>query len=140
MPREGIRAAARDFGNMLTDLNKGIGLIKYNHLNLPVEILFFGNRKISYIYNAVGQKISKNVSSPSIVQGQPSVNITTLYLDGFQYENAALKFFPHAEGYVNVITQQGMPYYSYVYNYLDHLGNVRLSYSYDNQENRLKIV
>lgn len=140
MPREGIRAAARDFGNMLTDLNKGIGLIKYNHLNLPVEIMFFGNRKISYIYNAVGQKISKNVSAPSIVQGQPGINTTTIYLDGFQYENSALKFFPHAEGYVNVITQQGMQYYSYVYNYLDHLGNVRLSYSYDNQENRLKIL
>lgn len=129
-----------EHGNMTQDGNKAIENITYNHLNLPVEILFFGNRKISYIYNAVGQKISKNVSAPSIVQGQPSVNTTTLYLDGFQYENAVLKFFPHAEGYVNVITQQGMQYYSYVYNYLDHLGNVRLSYSYDNQENRLKIL
>ena len=31
-----------------------------------------------------------------------------------------LKFFPHAEGYVNV--EEGK--FNYVYNYTDHLGNV----------------
>ena len=48
---------------------------------------------------------------------------TTDYLDGFQYVNSALKFFPTAEGYFNVETGK------YVYNYTDHLGNVRLSYA-----------
>ncbi|PWW14273.1 M57 family metalloprotease [Chryseobacterium sp. AG844] len=48
---------------------------------------------------------------------------TTDYLDGFQYVNSVLKFFPTAEGYFNVETGK------YVYNYTDHLGNVRLSYA-----------
>jgi len=48
---------------------------------------------------------------------------TTDYLDGFQYTNSVLKFFPTAEGYFNVETGK------YVYNYTDHLGNVRLSYA-----------
>ena len=47
----------------------------------------------------------------------------TDYLDGFQYENSVLKFFPTAEGYFNVETGK------YVYNYTDHLGNIRLSYT-----------
>jgi RHS repeat-associated protein len=47
---------------------------------------------------------------------------TTDYLDGFQYENGTLKFLPTAEGYFNFETGK------YVYNYTDHLGNVRLSY------------
>ncbi|CAI8706041.1 RHS repeat-associated core domain-containing protein [Chryseobacterium sp. IT-36CA2] len=48
---------------------------------------------------------------------------TTDYLDGFQYTDSVLKFFPTAEGYFNVETGK------YVYNYTDHLGNVRLSYA-----------
>ncbi|WP_409515165.1 hypothetical protein [Chryseobacterium sp.] len=48
---------------------------------------------------------------------------TTDYLDGFQYENEKLKFFPTAEGFYNA--ERG----EYVYNYTDHLGNVRLSYN-----------
>ncbi|MDR6489834.1 RHS repeat-associated protein [Chryseobacterium vietnamense] len=48
---------------------------------------------------------------------------TTDYLDGFQYTNSVLKFFPTAEGYFNVETGK------YVYNYTDHLGNTRLSYA-----------
>ncbi|WP_068944518.1 MULTISPECIES: RHS repeat domain-containing protein [Chryseobacterium] len=48
---------------------------------------------------------------------------TTDYLDGFQYTNSILKFFPTVEGYFNVETEK------YVYNYTDHLGNTRLSYS-----------
>ncbi|RQO42317.1 hypothetical protein DBR39_00115 [Chryseobacterium sp. KBW03] len=48
---------------------------------------------------------------------------TTDYLDGFQYTDSVLKFFPTAEGYFNVETGK------YVYNYTDHLGNTRLSYA-----------
>ncbi|WP_317167939.1 RHS repeat domain-containing protein [Flavobacterium jejuense] len=44
---------------------------------------------------------------------------------GFQYKNSDLQFFPHAEGYV----KHNSGAYSYVFNYTDHLGNVRVSYS-----------
>ena len=50
----------------------------------------------------------------------------TDYLDGFQYENGALQFVPTAEGYYDFVKQR------YVYNYTDHLGNVRLSYAKNN--------
>lgn len=61
----------------------------------------------------------------------------THYLGGFQYKNNELQFFPTAEGYVNV-TDGGK--FNYVYNYTDHLGNVRVSYSYDDRDNELKIL
>jgi hypothetical protein len=44
---------------------------------------------------------------------------------GFQYKQNVLQFFPHAEGFVK--PENGL--YKYVYNYTDHLGNVRVSYS-----------
>ncbi len=53
----------------------------------------------------------------------------------FHYENNILKFFATAEGYVNVTTggrqgPDGPSYvFSYIYNYTDHLGNIRLSYT-----------
>lgn len=116
-------------GNMISDDNKHILTIDYNQLNLPTHIAFANNDFIDYFYNAVGQKVKK------VVHKYPEVT-TTDYLDGYQYVNNDLKFFPHAEGYVNVIKLQ----YDYVYNYLDHLGNVRLSYGLDPQTLVLKIL
>ena len=90
------------------------------------------NLRISYLYNAVGQKLRKIVN-PATRRTPP---VTTDYLGGFQYQNAVLQFFPHAEGYVNVTS--GVPL-NYVFNYTDHLGNIRLSYGLD-QNNVLKIL
>ncbi|MDQ1856569.1 RHS repeat domain-containing protein, partial [Chryseobacterium sp. WLY505] len=100
-----------DNGNMTTQLDKGISSIQYNYLNLPRKIT--QNSKVTdYIYRADGVKVRKVFGTE-----------TTDYLDGFQYTNSILKFFPTAEGYFNVETGK------YVYNYTDHLGNVRLSYA-----------
>ena len=55
----------------------------------------------------------------------------TEYLTGFQYYNQRLKHFPHAEGYVNVVNGR----FKYVFNFTDHLGNIRLSYSDANNNN-----
>ena len=105
-------------GNMTKDNNKNITLITYNHLNLPTKITFAATGNIVYLYNAAGQKVQKIVNETS----KPV--ITTDYLGGYQYDNAVLKFFPTAEGYVESISGS----YKYVYQYKDHLGNVRLSY------------
>ena len=107
------------FGNLKTDKNKSITNITYNHLNLPVEITF-ATGKITYTYDATGTKVKK------VVQPNSGVAQTTDYLYGFQYLNGALQFFPHAEGYVK---PNGTNSYLYVYQYKDHLGNVRLSYA-----------
>ena len=109
-------------GNMIRDDNKGITSILYNHLNLPTQITFSGTttRKIQYLYNAVGAKQKKVVTNGTVIT-------STDYLSGFQYQNNVLEFFPHAEGYVKYTER----YYNYVFNYTDHLGNVRLSYAQD---------
>jgi RHS repeat-associated protein len=112
-----------DYGNMLTDQNKGITNIRYNHLNLPMEIAFANNDKISYVYDGSGNKLEKNVSQGTTV-------ITTKYIEGFQYKKVGansdvLQFFPTAEGYVKKV---GTSSYGYVFNYTDHLGNIRMSY------------
>lgn len=115
-------------GNLTKDLNKFITTITYNHLNLPTEILFTTpDKKITYIYNAFGQKVRK------IVQFSPTAIRTIDYLDGFQYSGGKLLFFPTAEGYVQSTEIAGVNNYNYVFNYLDHLGNVRLSYGLDPQ-------
>lgn len=115
-----------DFGNMVVDANKDIIDIDYNHLNLPIKIYFGNGTSIIYLYNATGQKVRKVVHSNDI--------ITTDYLGGFQYHNNKLKHFPHAEGYVNIIDIVENKF-KYVFNYMDHLGNVRLSYSDANENN-----
>ena len=106
------------FGNMIRDDNKGIVNIRYNHLNLPVEIEFATGDKIQYVYTAEGKRLEKTVE-------ENSVTTTTKYLEGFQYRNNVLQFFPHAEGYV---ARSGSSYH-YVFQHKDHLGNVRLSYA-----------
>jgi len=54
--------------------------------------------------------------------------VTTDYLGGYEYVRinsvTTLKFFPTAEGYVEVSGSS----YKYIYQYKDHLGNIRLSY------------
>ena len=113
-------------GNMTQDLNKGITLITYNHLNLPTEVQFGTVNKIQYIYDAAGTKLQKKVIENSL----PAV--TTQYAGNYVYKGVAdatpyLEFFNHPEGYVEPDEiEEG---YSYVYQYKDHLGNVRLSYT-----------
>lgn len=103
-----------DNGNMKTDANKGINTsIVYNYLNLPTQVTLPGGT-INYTYDATGVK-----------QRKVAGTITTDYADGFQYENNTLQFFPHPEGYVR--NNSGV--YEYIYQYKDHLGNIRLSYN-----------
>jgi RHS repeat-associated protein len=101
-------------GNVTADANKGINAngITYNHLNLPLTITK-GTAVIRYFYTATGQKVKKTIT-------KNGTTVTTDYLDGFQYKNTVLEFFGHAEGFV----ASG----SYVYQYKDQLGNVRMSF------------
>ena len=107
-------------GNMILDKNKEITSILYNHLNLPTEVEFNNSstKKIDYIYDATGLKLKKVVNDNG--------NITnTEYAGNYIYENSTLKFFSHPEGYIE---PDGLDY-NYVYQYKDHLGNIRLAYS-----------
>ena len=114
-------------GNMITDANKDITNISYNHLNLPTQVTFTGQGSIAYVYDATGVKQSKKVSS---LFGTP---INTYYAGNFIYEFAdsnapELKFFSTPEGYAEPNSKS----FDYIYQYKDHLGNVRLSYKDNN--------
>ncbi|WP_411032372.1 DUF6443 domain-containing protein [Spongiimicrobium sp. 3-5] len=102
-------------GNMISDTNKGITSISYNHLNLPAQV-DFGSDNIQYVYSATGSKLRKIVSTGT----------TTDYAKGYMYVNNQLEFFGHPEGYV---APDGSGGYDYVYNYTDNVGNIRLSYT-----------
>ena len=111
-------------GNMVSDNNKKIigtqpaMFLEYNYLNLPDKINFRSNKYIQYTYDVLGTKLRKTV-----VNGLTST--VTDYCSGFIYENNVLQYFPHEEGYLRIETDGS---YSYIYQYKDHLGNVRLSY------------
>ncbi len=118
-------------GNMTVDKNKGISAIEYNLLNLPTKVLFEDGGTIEYVYDANGTKLRKTV----MVSGSEA--ISTDYINGYQYVNGKLAFYPHAEGYVKVNEDNTI---TYVYNYTDHLGNVRLSYADTNNDGKPEII
>ncbi|RYJ42050.1 DUF6443 domain-containing protein [Flavobacterium beibuense] len=117
-------------GNLIMDMNKGIssGNIAYNHLNLPTRISN-SNGFVEYVYDATGTKLQKKVYENSAVT-------YTYYDTGFVYKketsgNEYLEFFPHPEGYVKPIIKDNYnpDNFDYIYQYKDHLGNVRLTYN-----------
>jgi len=115
-------------GNLIEDKNKNITAITYNHLNLPKKIIFGTGNTIEYLYSGNGGKVEKIVTENNTVTN-------TNYLQSFQYKDNVLEFFPTAEGYVQ--NENGV--LGYVFQYKDHLGNVRVSYK-RNAQNVLEIV
>ena len=97
-----------------------------------------GNGTIQYVYDATGVKLEKKVTL--------STGITTItqYDNGFIYEKVGsganvLKYFSNEEGYVRVpapsLNLQSVMHYNpddfeYIYQYKDHLGNVRAGFIY----------
>ncbi|AXT52774.1 RHS repeat-associated core domain-containing protein [Aquimarina sp. BL5] len=119
-------------GNMTVDHNKGISSISYNHLNLPNTVAISnseGTGNITYIYDATGVKQKKVVSGGS--------SLATEYAGNHVYENGQLKFFNHAEGYIE---PNGEGEFDYVYQYKDHLGNIRLSFSDKDKDGKIDVL
>lgn len=121
-----------DNGNLTTDKNKEINNISYNYFNLPTEITFRNDisNTIRYIYDALGTKLKKVVF-------RDGDKTETCYAGNFQYVQyfegglpSVLKFFSQPEGYVEPSGSS----FKYVYQYKDHLGNVRLSYGDANND------
>ncbi|MEN2403174.1 RHS repeat-associated core domain-containing protein, partial [Flavobacterium sp. MC2016-06] len=87
--------------------------VTYNYLNLPLKVTL-STGFIDYVYDASGVKQRKTISTGG----------STDYAGSFVYENNALKQFAQPEGYV--VYNSGV--FNYIYQYKDHLGNIRLSY------------
>ena len=150
-------------GNMISMPDKAIEEIVYNHLNLPNSIKSNGNRKIvRYLYSADGTKLRKQFAVTAD-DGQ-IYGASTDYIDGFYYSSSdksdeiwkafqeaggqayapeafleflnensfsnVLKFIPTSEGFYDFENNK------YIYQYKDHLGNVRLSFLKNSSGNR----
>lgn len=131
-------------GNMEDEKDKGILKINYNILNLPNYFKFnteyiirdfvtgedeIRNVRLDYLYNANGTKLRKKYTY-YFSKGKSERFSGTDYLNGFQYSinylnSVSLDFVPTSEGYYDFKNNR------YIYNYTDHLGNVRLSYQKD---------
>jgi RHS repeat-associated protein len=126
-------------GNLTVDTNKNITNIIYNHLNLPELIIFSSPEgSIGYKYSATGVKLEKAV----MWVGSPGSVTSTQYAGAFIYDKTntiggmpnpnpppppvfELQFINHPEGYAQPNT---LGTFDYIYQYKDHLGNIRLSY------------
>jgi RHS repeat-associated protein len=140
-------------GNLVTDVNKKIASITYNHLNLPGTITVTSKGTIQYIYDAGGNKLQKISTENNATVNYSGTNYTTnitsstTYIGSFIYESKAysnttlntalgyideLKFLSHEEGRIRF--EKPNPYACtaqqnrFVYDYFikDHLGNVRM--------------
>ncbi len=146
---DGTTKTATDYtydanGNITADQNKKILSIQYNYLNLPAVITVempnptppYTTRTITYTYDGAGNKIKKEVNEVFGVGA--SQTVTTLYVAGFVYETKAstingnydpaqnytdsLLFTGHEEGRIR---KKGTGF-EYDYFLKDHLGNVRM--------------
>ncbi|CAM3163384.1 DUF6443 domain-containing protein [Chryseobacterium flavum] len=130
-------------GNMTDHKDRKINSISYNHLNLPVTVNMvqgsgIGTSRngniIDFKYMANGNKVEKITD---YVNPYTTDLTYTDYLGEFQYERTYVKsntatnpsdsgyllqFFPTSEGYYDFQKKR------YIYNYVDQVGNVRLSY------------
>lgn len=122
-------------GNLTQDKNKGITM-RYNHLNLPVFTQVKHDGHLKYTYDALGNKLEKEVYTYG---GYGAAIDRTFYVGSSVYTQKAfggrgahtkpvkLEFIHTPEGYAQP-TAGG---FDFVYQYKDHLGNNRLSYTKD---------
>jgi RHS repeat-associated protein len=111
-------------GNAVRDANRDITSIAYNQLNKPYRISFSNGRKISFVYNAAGTLLQKEIHEP----GQTDKVLT--YLGPLEYNKGVLSSISHEEGRVRpvkVALSGGGAHWDFEYDYFikDHLGNVR---------------
>ena len=153
-------------GNLITDLNKRLngatgsnlttgGAISYNYLNLPAAIAAKkddGTAKgtITYTYDATGNK-QKKITTDNATAGK-TITTTTCYISGFIYESKTtapadannpdytdvLQFIPHEEGRIRFKPAVGATPAAFAFDYMlkDHLGNVRMVLTDEQQIDR----
>ncbi len=120
-----------DNGNLTEDENKNIKAIRYNFMNLPVEIEWNNGtttKKITNTYTAAGQKLKQTVTEGTTAKNR--------YYNGqFLYEETVLHSIFTDEGrIVNYLAGEnslpaGQWIPDYQYHLKDHLGNVRTTFS-----------
>lgn len=132
-------------GNLTTDLNKDIGTqsangITYNYMNLPYQVTVQRasgiKGTITYVYDAAGRKLKKNV-----IDNPGQMQTTTIYLDELNYQLRqqttggggsidTLQFVADDEGRArpapNSPSTQTISAFNFDYFVKDNLGNTRM--------------
>lgn len=114
-----------DNGNLLSDANKAITSITYNHLDKPSVITVQGKGSITYVYDAMGNRLRK-----TIIDNVAQTTEVWDYMGSFVYKNNVLQYILNEEGrsrpeVVAGGNQSGSTKFVYDYFIKDHLGNVR---------------
>jgi len=115
---------------MTKDINKKIGTVNYNILNLPKEVIMSSATQdgIAYLYDAAGIKLQKIVTEGGEVFSE------TDYIGNFIYKNGNLDYILFGEGKIlpsstlSGAEGSGLAENTYQYNLTDHLGNVRCTF------------
>jgi RHS repeat-associated protein len=113
-------------GSLVSDANKGITAITYNHLDLPEKVTLAGGKQIVYLYDAAACPDLLGGTKLAQVLRQPfTPDLRTDYVGEFVYQSGVLEFFGQPEGRCVA----GGTGFRYEYHYRDHLGNLRLAFS-----------
>jgi RHS repeat-associated protein len=115
-------------GNMVADSNKKITSITYSYLNKPERINVKDSGKITYVYDAAGNRLQKKVFSTVTNKTQ-----VYDYIGNFVYKDSILQYILNEEGRTRpipvAVIDPNNPGFTtkFVYDYFvkDHLGNVR---------------
>ncbi len=106
--------------NLVTDPNRGVSGITYNHLNLVQKATKTTGDYILFTYDAKGNKLGEGEYTSA-----GALTKKTDYAGEFYYENDTLKFIAHNEG--RVVMTGAQP--EYQYHLKDHLKNVRATFT-----------
>jgi RHS repeat-associated protein len=117
-------------GNLQNDPYKNMTLY-YNVLNKTDEIDFaaVAGKSIKYVYSADGAVLQK-------IANDGTTTTTTAYIDGFEYVNGTLSFFPMPEG--RVVNNGGNLTPQYIVT--DNQGNERITFNNTAPGNSAKVI
>jgi RHS repeat-associated protein len=118
-------------GNLVSDDNKGIQSISYNHLNLPVEIVFSSTKKIDYLYAADGTKLKETITDGQMTH-------TFDYCGNMVYEDGDLSYILNPAG--RALPTETPQVYEYEYFLRDHLGNVRVVFGDPDRDHVAEVI
>lgn len=94
----------------------------HNHLNLPTSFVFAGNNKIELLYDGLGHKLSKTVTTAGAQTYKQD------YINGIELKNNKVEAVYNEEGRAFNTSASGQSY-RYEYVLRDHLGNTRLVFT-----------
>lgn len=106
-------------GNLTKDEDKHITDIDYNYLQMVTKITFYDGTTINYVYDAVGNRLSKTV-----IDGSGNVLGKVDYVGAIEYADDEIAQLYTDEG--RAYKQNGKFHYEYMLT--DHQGNNRVSF------------